>query len=192
MTRPAPWKLSEIPTLWLDVETGAGVDDNGAPVRPILGGRRQKPTLVDLLNTAEHHRAARLMLSGKFPAVSATRTHWLLVATEGWRAAGHYIKDDRPPTGRFVRAGDGHRIEVRVAREWFGTDGIAPASAREAMRLLGVVLAKALPGHLAASPTATGQNIWAFALPKDYDPPKLDPDLAELIHLSSGQHRTEH
>jgi len=111
MTRPAPWKLSEIPTLWLDVETGAGVDDGGAPVRPILGGRRQKPALVDLLNTAAHHRAARIMLSGKFPAVSATRTHWLLVATEGWSAAGHYIKDDRPPTGRFVSAAAGHKVE---------------------------------------------------------------------------------
>jgi len=192
MTRPAPWNLSETSTLWLDVETGVGVDDSGAPVRPILGGRRQKPAMIDLLNTAAHHGAARVMLSGKFPAVSATKTHWLLVTTEGWRAAGHYIKDDRPPTGRFVRAGDSHRLEVRVAREWFGTDAIAPASAREAMRLLALVLAKALPGHLAASPTATGQNIWAYSLPKDLDPPSLDPELAELIHHTSGQHRTEH
>ena len=192
MSRPAPWKLSEIPTLWLDVETGAGVDDAGSPVRPILGGRRKKPALVDLLNTAAHHRATRIMLSGQFPTVSATKTHWLLVATEGWAAAGHYIKDDRPPTGRFVSAASGHRVEVRVAREWFGTDGIAPASAREAMQLLSLVLAKALPGHLAASPTATGQNIWAYALPKDLDPPLLAPDLAELIHHTSGQHRTEH
>ena len=134
------------------METGAGVDDSGNPVRPILGGRRQKPALVDLLNTAAHHRAARIMLSGKFPAVSATKTHWLLVATEGWAAAGHYIKDDRPPTGRFVSAAAGHKVEVRVAREWFGSDAIAPASAREAMLLLSQVLAKALPGHLAASP----------------------------------------
>ncbi|RKH78555.1 hypothetical protein D7Y13_43785, partial [Corallococcus praedator] len=104
----------------------------------------------------------------------------------------HYIKDDRPPTGRFVSAAAGQKVEVRVAREWFGTDGIAPASAREAMQLLSQVLAKALPGHLAASPTATGQNIWAYSLPKDLDPPTLDPALAELIHHTSGQHRTEH
>ena len=155
MTRPAPWKLSEIPTLWLDVETGVGVDDSGTPVRPILGGRRQKPALVDLLNTAAHHRATRIMLSGRFPAVSATKTHWLLVATEGWSAAGHYIKDDRPPTGRFVSAAAGHKVEVRVAREWFGSDGIAPASAREAMQLLSQVLAKALPGHRPPRPGRT-------------------------------------
>jgi hypothetical protein len=192
MTRPAPWKLSEIPTLWLDVETGAGVDDAGTPILPILGGRRKKPALVDLLTTAAHHRATRIMLSGTFPTVSATKTHWLLVPTEGWSAAGHYIKDDRPPTGRFVSAATGHKVEVRVAREWFGTDGIAPASAREAMQLLSQVLAKALPGHLAASPTATGQNIWAYSLPKDLHPPLLEPDLAELIHRTSGQHRTEH
>lgn len=192
MTRPAPWKLSEISTLWLDVETGVGVDDAGTPVRPILGGRRKKPALLDLLNTAAHHGATRVMLSGKFPTVSAAKTHWLLVATEGWAAAGHYVKDDRPPTGRFVRRLDGHRLEVRVAREWFGTDAIAPSTVREAMSLLALVLSKALPGHLAASPTATGQNIWAYALPKDFDPPQLDPDLADLIHRTSGQHRTEH
>ena len=190
--RPAPWKLSEIPTLWLDVETGLGVDDSGAPVRPILGGRRQKPNLVDLLDTAAHHHATRIMLSGKFPTVSATKTHWLLVATEGWRAAGHYIKDDRPPTGRFISTASNHRVEVRVAREWFGDDAIAPATAREAMRLLTLVLAKALPGHLAASPTATGQNIWAYALPKEFEPARMEPDLADLIHHTSGQHRTEH
>ena len=86
-------------------------------------------------------------------------------------------KDDGPPTGRFVSAA-GHKVEVRVACEWFGSDAIAPTSAREAMQLLSQVLAKALPGHLAASPTATGQNIWAYSLPKDLDPPTLDPALA--------------
>ncbi len=32
----------------------------------------------------------------------------------------------------------------------------------------------------------------AYSLPKDLDPPLLESDLAELIHRTSGQHRTEH
>ena len=97
MSRPAAWNMSAIATVWLDVETGIGVDDQGRAVRPLLGGRRSKPTLVDLLNTGAHHGATRVMLSGKFPTVSAQRAHWLLVSTEGWVGGGHYIKDDRPP-----------------------------------------------------------------------------------------------
>ena len=192
MSRPAAWNMSSIATVWLDVETGLGVDDQGRAVRPLLGGRRSKPALVDLLNTAAQHGATRVMLSGKFPTVSAQRAHWLLVATEGWVGGGHYIKDDRPPTGRFLRLSDQSRVEVRVAREWFGTDDISSASAREAMILTEQVLSKALPGRVGASPSATGQNVWAHSLPKDLDPVSPSAEVAELIHATSGQHRTEH
>jgi len=191
-SRPVPWKMSEIATVWLDVESGVGIDDQGRGVKPILGGRRSKPALVDLLNTGAHHGASRVMLCGKFPAVAVNRPHWLLVPTEGWIGGGHYIRDDRPPTGRFVRNSDRHRLEVRVAREWFGTDDISPTSAREAMALTGQVLSKALPGHMGASPSATGQNVWAYSLPKDLDPVHASPDVTELIHATSGQHRIEH
>lgn len=205
MTRPAPWNLSHPPTLWLDFETGQGVDDDGRSIRPILGGRRQRPALLDLLETAAHHGATRLMLSGKFPSTSANRPHWLLVPVEGWEPAGmgHYIKDDRPPTGRFWRPTDRAHVEVRVCREWFGTDDIAPAVAREAMQLVQQVLGKSLPGSLGKSPAAAGQSIWAYSLPGErkrdgqvvqeaFDPVLIDPDISELIHRTSGQHRTEH
>lgn len=47
MTRPAPWKLSEILTLWLDVETGVGVDDSGTLfVRSLAGAGRSLHSLI--------------------------------------------------------------------------------------------------------------------------------------------------
>lgn len=194
--KPAAWNLGKPATLWLDISTGIGVDDNGAPVKPIIGGRRKNPSLEDLLNTTAQRGATRLMLSGSFPAVSASKPHWLLVPTGEWQGGGHYIRDDRPPTGRFWRPrpdGSTQKVEVRVAREWFGTDAISPSSAREAMELThGVLAGKALPGELGVSPSATGQNVWAYSLPKDLDPVQVSPEIAELIHNTSGQHRTEH
>lgn len=73
--RPEPRRPPDEETLWLDYATGRGVDDDGRTIEPVIGGRRKNPKLVDLLETARHQHARRLMLSGAVPTLPG---EWLL------------------------------------------------------------------------------------------------------------------
>lgn len=46
--------------------------------------------------------------------------------------------------------------------------------------------------ELLKSPAATGTQLWAQSLPRTLDPEPLDPDTADLLHRTAGQHRIEH
>lgn len=195
--RRRPWKFRPIETYFGDFTTGRGVNSAGAPIKPRIGGRRTKPALVDLLDTAAAHGCERIFLTGDLPVSTQGRPHWLLTPTEGWKVDqthGHFIQDNRPPTGRFIRRTDGLKVEVRTAAEWFGTNDVAPETAREALDLTGSLLRDdAQDPHLGRTPTATGLNFWMTTLPKKgFEPELLDDDLAREIHATTGQHRVEH
>ena len=66
--RPAPHRPPDPETVWLDIDTARGVDAAGNEILPVLGGRRTKrATLSDLLTTALHHNARRLIVCGDIP-----------------------------------------------------------------------------------------------------------------------------
>lgn len=189
--RPTPWQPRPIPTLWLDYTTGAGVDDAGHLIKPLIGGRRTKPQLVDLLETARHHQAERIMLTGAVPLSEPGRRHWLAVRTEGWSSRGHWFSE--PATGRFRHDKTRVDVQVRLAREWFGDTDLSPATGREAWTVTATALDRATKGaRMFASPAGTGQNVWALSLPAAYTGDQVDDDIADLIHATSGQHRQEH
>lgn len=195
MMRPIPYTVADVPTVWLDFTSGSGVDDAGRAVSPLIGGRRTKPQLVDLLNTALKHGAKRIMLSGAIPAGTPGRPHWLTAETVGWRSAGHWLQS-RTPTGRFEHIADGFKLEVRLVREWFPGDDVPAPSAREAWNITTSLLRRyGAGGGLLNSPAGTGQNLWAHTLPGDpdydYGATMVPDDIADLIHATSGQHRTE-
>ncbi|MER7074208.1 hypothetical protein ABT295_21040, partial [Terrabacter sp. NPDC000476] len=110
--RPAPWKVRPVPTVWLDYVTGVGVTDSGARVTPKIAGRRKRPVLVDLLDTAHNLSAERIMLTGKVPQQGLGEQHWLIAETPGWSAGGHWLSS--PPTGRFTHDITGRKLEVRL------------------------------------------------------------------------------
>lgn len=194
MTRPVPWSPREVPTVWLDYVTGRGVTDPGATVTPRVTGRRKNPSLGDLLDTAHALGAERIMLTGAVPANSPNRQHWLYVKTPGWSVSprGHWLS--QPATGRFVNNHSGKKLEVRTVEEWFGTNDLSPAEAREAWQLTAEIVHQAVDreAKLMLSPAATGQHIWARSLPRNLDPEQVPADVAALIHASAGQHRQQH
>ncbi|MBB2899467.1 hypothetical protein FHR75_000255 [Kineococcus radiotolerans] len=188
--RPTPWTVRPVPTVWLDATTGQGVTDSGARVTPRLTGRRKRPTLVDLLDTAHNLSAERIMLTGKLPTAEPGRPHWLIAETPSWTSPGHWLGS--PPTGRFTHDVTGRHLEVRTAAEWFPVEGLTPDQARQAW----VTTTEAVKGvedmELLKSPAATGAQLWARSLPRTLDPEPLPDDVAELLHRTSGQHRIEH
>ncbi|GAA0310892.1 hypothetical protein [Kineococcus aurantiacus] len=191
--RPVPWKVRPIPTVWLDHTTGIGVTDSGARVTPVIEGRRKRPTLAELLNTAHNLRAERIMLTGKVPTTGAGETHWLITPTPGWTEGGHWLSS--PPTGRFTHDTTGDKLEVRTAAEWFtSADGdLTPDEARQAwVATSEAIRSVARDAELLKSPAATGTQLWAQSLPRTVDPEPLDEDVAELLHRTAGQHRIEH
>jgi hypothetical protein len=210
--RPVPYRhVAKVPTLWLNITTGLGVDDDGNPVKPLIGGRRSKPHLVDLLATAHRHRAKRIVLSGPLPTRQPGTPHWLLAETPGWRAGGPtgmglWLED--PPTGRFTHVPDGAYVEVRVVSEWFDDQAVEPSVAREAWAILDDTCRRWMkePDQdrkltlLMKSPAATGQQLWAHMLPGKkknsdewlWDEAQPSDDDAALIHATAGQHRIEH
>jgi len=188
--RPVPWTVRPVPTVWLDFTTGTGVTDSGARVTPKLTGRRKRPTLVDLLDTAHNLSAERIMLTGKLPTAQPGQPHWLIAETPSWTSPGHWLSS--PPTGRFTHDITGRNLEVRTAAEWFPVEGLDPDQARQAW----VATTEAVKGvenmELLKSPAATGAQLWARSLPRTLDPEPLPDDVAELLHHTSGQHRIEH
>lgn len=202
--RPRPWQIRRVPTVFMDYVTGQGVLDNGQPFRADASRGLKHPNLTDKLNAVSHVAGpgldrVRIMLTGKVPANDRNTRHWLLVQTPGWSAErGHWL--GTPPTGRFTHRKTGQYIEVRVASEWFGNVPLTPAQARDAWNLLDAVLSytfrPALPEGmntvLMLTPAATGQNLWAAAMPKGLNPEPVTADIAADLHATSGQHHQSH
>lgn len=200
MTQPIPWNQTRhVNIVWLDYATGAGVSHDGSPIAPRRrDNRRKTASLTDLLDTGQAYQANRIVLTGAPTAAQASKAkiHWLLSPTHGWRthAKGHWL--DKYPTGRFeldVEQPDKSPIEIRLAREWFN-DGLSPDQARSAWQTTGHLLDRATQskGVLLASPARTATNLWAAILPNSLAPQPIDPDIAALLHRTSGQHRIEH
>lgn len=190
--RPKPWTPKDTPTIWVDHTTGHGVTGDGAPVRPIIGERRKNPNLTDLLDTAASFGAARIMLTGKRPEPAPGIRHWLYVQTPRWTPGAHWINNG-PPTGRFAHESTGFKVEVRTAEEWFGGAALTPAQARQAWdTAAGILRGIDERARLFNSPAATGTNLWALSLPRTLNPVPVDPDIADEIHATSGQHHYDH
>ncbi len=190
--RPRGWTPKEVPTIWVDHTTGQGVTREGTSVRPKIGERRKNPNLTDLLDTAASYGAERIMLSGRVPEPAPGIRHWLYVKTPGWTPGTHWVNAG-PPTGRFTHAITGHKVEVRTVAEWFGDLNLSPAQARAAWDTLASVIESVDDrARLMLSPAATGTNLWAWSLPKNVNPVPVSADVAEELHLTSGQHHLEH
>lgn len=201
--RPEPRRPPDEATLWLDYTTGRGVDDNGRAIEPVLGGRRKNPKLVDLLETARHHHARRLMLSGAVPTLP---WEWLLPdertlargdqLTPGWEDEGHYLDD--PPQGRFKHTETGHRLAVCLVREWFPepdpAQALTPQQARYSWTTLTWVVQQAIGRDwpLMRLPSQTILNIWKLRAPGSYGMERLDLDIGQQIQATEPQHRVEH
>lgn len=200
--RPTPIRPPDEAIIWLDFNTGQGLDPAGQAISPIIGGRRKKPNLVDLLDTARFTRATRLMLCGNVP----TGYQWLLPtetqitknidATPGWTDVGHYLGD--PPRGRFMHTETQHRITVTTTAEWFGDMVLSPIEAEFAYKTLTRVVAHSIKKPdwgLMRSPSATGLNIWKQrfdGLRSGFLMEPIDPDIGLLIQATEPQHRFEH
>ncbi|MGP5073856.1 hypothetical protein [Arthrobacter rhombi] len=191
-SRPQVWNnLKDIPTFWVDFNSGKGMLDNGQYVESRIGPRRKSSNLTDILETALASGAERIMFTGSIPLAEQGQRHWLLVQTPGWIGLGHWMST--PVTGRFEHKNSGRRIEVRTAKEWFGNTPLNPAQARDAWIALKTMVAEAFDNTpLAQSPAGTGTNLWAASLPKNVDPVHVSEDIAEEIHATSGQHHLEH
>lgn len=202
--RPQPWRVSPIPSVFMDYTTGHGVLDTGATFKARISAGRKNPTLTDKLDTVAHIAGPaipkiRIMLTGKVPPSDRQTRHWLLVQTPGWSAErGHWL--GTPPTGRFTHRNTGQEVEVRVASEWFGNTPLSPRQARDAWQYLDAVLSYTFGPSLGEktrtslmlSPAATGSNLWAATLPKGLNPEPVTDDIAAELHATSGQHHQDH
>ena len=200
-TKPTPVRPPDEAIIWLDFTTGQGLDPAGQAVSPIVGGRRKKPNLFDLLETARFARANRLILCGEIPSGYS----WLLPTekqianhndpTPGWSDVGHYLGN--PPRGRFQHLETEHRLTVSTTAEWFGDRTLTPIEARFSYATLTRVVAHAIDRPdwgLMRSPSATGLNIWKqrFDGVRDFLMEPIDPDIGHLIQATEPQHRFEH
>lgn len=193
--KPPVWRhVKPVPTIWVDYTTGRGVTDDGRTVRPKVGERRKNPNLADLLDTAQLLGAQRIMLTGKVPDPVPGKRHWLIAKTPGWIAGRHLLR--QPQVGRFEHELTGLKVEVRRAGEWFSDDALTPAQAAEAWAFTERCLQEGAhrDARLLLTPARTGANLWALSHERSggFDVPLVDPDLADELHFTSGQHRIEH
>lgn len=197
--RPAPRKPEDVETIWLDIDTGAGVDMDDREVLPILGGHRtKKPILTDLLTTALHHHARRLVICGQIPDHAET---WLLPTETQrpdfeatWHTRGLYLRAGAPARGRFTHIETKAHIDLLVATEWFPGQVMTPQqvrwTTRELAQIIGHVVKREWP--LMDRPGAEGINLWKLQCPESYDMAPLDPQIGALIASTTTQHRYEH
>lgn len=201
MDIPKPRNPGFVATVWLDYASGSGMNDSGQIIRP------PAPGLAGMLELARAENAARIMLCGKVPeGVDDGGTHWVDVPTPGWAPGAHWLgaTDDstEPVTARYKHDLTSHEIQVREAREWFGTNNLDPRQLREAWALTAWALAEAIPGAVMfLSPTLTGQEAWLRTVQPDKrsrsaNRPPLG-DMSEAIEEKLraggvGQGRVEH
>jgi hypothetical protein len=189
MTRPIPYSTSSRPVAFLDArDKGAWADPfgraghvqaAGAPVGPAWAALAVAETMPDV---------AVVYVTG-----DALESGWQTARLPaGWTPApaGHYF-DSSDPCGRYTYA-DGRSVAVRRAAPWFGKAG--PVECAEAWRTLAVQIRSAWRDGravLLASPTGTGQQLWALTVPKTFDVAPLPDDVAALVRSTSPQNRTE-
>ena len=196
MTRPAFYRPSEARAGFLDPVTGTGVADTGRGfyARPGPSGALEPG---DLATAAAGAGLSRVYLTGP-----AWPDEWMTYTDPdrtGWVPGkrGHYADTDDPRLDLTRDTPDGPvRLDVRRAAAWGFPEDVTPVLARDTMAALERALTAAWRPPdgvpvLLATPTATGQQLAALALPKGWDAPQLDPDLAGLIRATSPQHRIE-
>lgn len=197
--RPAPHRPPDPETVWLDIDTARGVDAAGNEILPVLGGRRTKhATLSDLLTTALHHNARRLIVCGNIPDQPQS---WLLPDTpahtrefnQDWHVRGLFMLSGRPARGRFTHKETDRNLDILVADEWFPGQTLTPIQARWAWRELTHIIATRIDRDWALMdrPGAEGINLWKLRTPESYRMEPMDPELGALIQHTSPQHRYE-
>lgn len=192
-TKPGPRKPDSEPiTVWLDYDKGWGVDHDGRVVHPILGGRRKNPKMIDLIETARHHHAQRLMLTGNIPTDPKV---WLLQDMPGWTDTGSYFS--APGMGRLRHDETSTALIVATVREWLpeGDTPLNPRQAQEAFATLTDVVAAAINRDwpLMRLPGQTGINIWKLKMTDtSYGMEFMDPEIGHLIQATDPQHRIVH
>ncbi|ALU23587.1 hypothetical protein VO62_06175 [Cutibacterium acnes] len=197
--RPAPHRPPDPETVWLDIDTARGVDAAGNEILSVLGGRRTKhATLSDLLTTALHHNARRLIVCGNIPDQPQS---WLLPDTpahtrefnQDWHVRGLFMLSRRPARGRFTHKETDRNLDILVADEWFPGQTLTPIQARWAWRELTHIIATRIDRDWALMdrPGAEGINLWKLRTPESYRMEPMDPELGALIQHTSPQHRYE-
>lgn len=200
-SRPYPKRPSEELALYLELASGLGVDFNRNPIKAELPGRRRKPRLVDLLDTARLRGVTRIVLCGDS---TPSNYEWLIPnpaqiakgqeLTPGWRETQHFLGS--PATGRFRHIETGHQVVISTTRDWFGDQLLSPVQAQFALETLRHLVGGAM-GHpdwaLMRTPSATGLNLWKASLDgiKDFQMAPIDPDLGREIQSTEPQHRNE-
>lgn len=199
--RPIPKQPPEELALFLDLATGLGVDFNRQPIKAELPGRRKKPRLVDLLDTARLRGVTRIILCGD----STPSNHdWLLPTqaqiakgeefTPGWRDVASYLGN--PGTGRFKHIETGHNVSISTTRDWFGDTLLTPTQAQFGLETLRHVVGSAIgrpDWALMRTPSQTGLNVWKQRLDtiRNFVMEPIDPELGRLIQSTEPQHRNE-
>lgn len=187
-------------SLWLDWETGHGLDDDGRLIEPIMDSRRKKVRLADLLETARRFDMDRIMVCGKEPQGWA----WLVPAPNmgegpeawekflpGWEDAGS--NHDDPARGRFRHSETGHHVHVQLASEWI-TRQCSPGQALWTYQRVTEVMQTAIGRDwaLMRNPAATGMNLWKLRVgASSYGMEAMDPTIGALIQATDPQHRIE-
>lgn len=198
--RPFPKQPPEDLALYLELTTGLGVDFQGNRIKADPG-RRKKPRLVDLLDTARLRGVSRIILCGDS---TPTGHDWLLPSeaqiaketdfTPGWRDVGHYL--GYPGTGRFKHVETGHNVSISTSRDWFGDTILTPQQVQFGLETLRHVVGSAI-GHpdwaLMRTPSQTGLNVWKQRLDgmRNFVMEPIDPDIGAEIQATEPQHRNE-
>lgn len=184
----------------LEARTGKGYTQDGQAVTPVIDSRRKTPTLNDLLNTG--YRAAGniagdgdvwIMLTGKKPLQKPGEDHPFQEPTAEWVHGTHWLSDD--PTGRYEHTLTGQKIVLSYASAWFGATNLTPKTVGYSWWLLTALLNKVTKGAMKApmdTPGATGARLWALSLSSKADLEVPTPEIADLIHATSGQHHIGH
>lgn len=172
------WDVKRDVTLWLDVDSGHYMTDDGAAHRH----DGSAVTVAGVLRYAELHGATRVMLTG-----ATIAREWFLTLVDGWEHGSHHL-DHETPTGRYVSE-RGHRVEVRRAAEWFGAGDYTPREAHAAEAMTRALLYPR-GGHLFKSPGATGLDLWLRSSRGEVPEP-LALDVQEELRATTPQHRIE-
>lgn len=205
------WNHAPRSTVWVDVLTGAAVDDAGGrfgvgPARARKAGIRLGELLTGLPEST-----ARAYLCGPRPGgdtAAGMRTWTLDALPDGWQPhpSGHHL-DAELPVARYRRENN-TQLEVHRVGTWLDDSDVTPELARTTMaavdRALRAVFipphrpgkqppAGMLEGKAAwlSTPATTGRELWRSSIAHDTTWPVLDPDMAALIRSTSGQGRVE-
>lgn len=146
-------------------------------------------TVAGILAAAALAGCRRVFLVGPKPSSSA----WLdEPCGNGWEPAAHFYQL-RDPCGRWTDTATGKVTEVRRAASWFGEGDYTASQARDAMALVQSLLRAETRARVgvSASPSGTGQSLWAATIKDGQLDEQTDRAVADLIRATSPQHREE-